>query len=129
MIKRAKDPFSILLVVDDVKRRNNLSSRLRSQNCSVEASTGGFHSMTLLEEKPEYYQMVLLIGHMKDMNAYEQISLIRSTYEKNDLKILYIYNPKEIDDSASLLEAGADNLLEDNNRFDTIMNVIENHRR
>lgn len=117
-----KSEKALLLVDPDMPRRNNLSSRFRTQNFSVEAGTNGFHTLSLLEQQS--YSAILVVDGMPDMPADEIISLSREA--NKDIPILYFAKSlKEEDLIKRCLEAGANSFLLRDANFNQILVKVE----
>ena len=122
-MEKNKKEDTILLVIEDVKTRNNLSSRLRSVGHGVEASTSGFHTLHLLERNN--YDLVIIIDDMEDMAAPEISSLIRTLKNAQELPILYINTSGIAENEKDTLAAGANDTLSTDKRFDLVVEKIK----
>ena len=112
--------LSILLVDQDQKSRNNLSSRLRSQGFEIENATSGFHAVHLVE-KTEYH-LVLVIDDMDDMSGSEMVGLMRSIKERENLKIIYLYQETtDQNDMGIIMSTEANEILKKGVDFNTLL--------
>lgn len=68
--------IDLVLIEENLQRRNNISSRLRTQGFSVDAPSGGFHAIKVLDENE--VKATILCSDMDDMSIEEMATLIRS---------------------------------------------------
>ena len=121
--------MNILLVDSDGRNRNNLSSRLRMQNFSVEIATGGFHSLHILEQEEnpaEIYTVILLIEDSEDMSGHEIASHVNALFKKRP-PIIYVHKKKFSEqDKRRIEKAGVDEifLLTEKN-FNKLLKTID----
>jgi len=113
----------ILLVVENSTKRQNLSSRFRMSNLAVEAPTGGFHALHLIEKYN--HKVMIVIDQMSDMSANEIVSLTRNIKDHGQLPIVYIAESKFSKESIEdVTTSGADRILESSDNFQNIINSV-----
>jgi PleD family two-component response regulator len=97
--------FKLILASENITYRNNLASKLRAENFDVELATGGFHLLHLLE-KDDNINIVICNGDMNDMAAFEIISLVRESKDKEILPIVFISKAPYPDEVGELFSVG-----------------------
>lgn len=98
-------PRNILLVLNNLNERNNLSSRLRTQGFHVECASGGFHALHLIENHP--YHLAIIVQNMHDMPGGEIISLLRNAKNQKELPVLFLSKRANADEMMELMALGA----------------------
>lgn len=121
---------NILLVDANGSRRNNLSSRLRSQGYTADISTGGFQAIHMIEEDqdgPKSIKLVFLIGDSEDMPGHEIATLIRTRVpEKEKLPILFMHSEEDPAELAYYLNDIKVNVyLKETDNFSIILDKIK----
>lgn len=111
----------ILLIDNDLKNRNNLSSRLRMQGYQIEAATGGFHALHLLEKKN--YELILIYRDMEDMPGLEIASMTRSIDGYSDSPIIY-FTKQFNEEAKNAMEMGASYCLSLKTDFKGLISII-----
>ncbi len=117
--------FKIILIENDITKRRDISSRLRSNGFSVEAALSGFHSLALLENNE--FNLMLISSPMSDMNALEIISLARTSLTPESLPIVFFYeknNPLQSFTEQEYFVAGAQDAVLNPDNFNSIMMKI-----
>lgn len=122
-INKSNTERSILLIIDSLKERNDLSSRLRVLGFKIEAASGGFHALNLVENKK--FQLVILIEDMEDMAAHEIITHIRSIRDKKQLPILFMSKISDQAELIEMIELGANEYQVYSQNFNTTLQAIE----
>lgn len=85
--------IDLVLIEENLQQRNNISSRLRTQGFIVDAPSGGFHAIKVIEEHA--VQAAILCSDMDDMSLYEVATLIRSIPDKNGMIPLILFTSPE----------------------------------
>ncbi|MCR9205735.1 MAG: response regulator [Halobacteriovoraceae bacterium] len=108
---------NVILIVDqNLNRKNNLSTRLRMLGYHTELISSGFQVLSKLEETKEnnlkVYRLVLIIGDSEDMPGREIILLSREVRkDKAKLPILYVSSENDPDEILQTLKEGANDYL------------------
>lgn len=117
----------VLLIHPEIKERNDIASRLRSNDFEVECAMGGFHALNLLEKHP--YDIMLIIGDMEDMAANEIIMLTRNAKSKEELPILYSSQNVTQKEIIEAFEIGANDFLAKTDQFNLLLEKIKKLKR
>ncbi len=118
---------SILLVHPLANERNDIASRLRSNNFEVECAIGGFHAISLIEGNS--YDAMVIMGDMDDMPAIEVISLSRNAKPREELPILYSVPGVPQKDIIEAFEFGANDYLAKSDQFNLLLEKIKKLKR
>lgn len=108
---------NIILIVDqNLNRKNNLSSRLRMIGYQTELISSGFQVLNKLEETKDKglkdYRLVLIIGDSEDMPGREILLLSREVRkDKSKLPILYVSSENDPNEILQTLKEGANDYL------------------
>ena len=94
------DQKIILLVDEDAKYRQNLSSRLSMNGYKVYQATSGFHSLNLIEEN--IFDLILLKNSMGQMGGMETLILIRSSKKNPSIPAILVKEEEELTGSDEL---------------------------
>lgn len=108
--------FKILLVTENQTFRNNLGAKLRFEGFNVELSTGGFHTIHLIERHDDF-NLIIIHENMLDMSAYEMISLIRNIKTKAELPIIFISKAMEEEEICDMVLIGANDYIAQSTNF------------
>jgi PleD family two-component response regulator len=102
--------YTALLIDDSITRRNLLASAIRTSGTAIEAATGGFHAISMLEDRS--YDFAIVIGNMTDMPMLEIVGLMRSIRNnKTDFPIITAGPELDSSEVMSLIEMGANEVL------------------
>lgn len=115
-----KKYHKILIVSDDAKFKNSLASPFRLQNFLIDLATGGFHLLSIMEERNDY-SLIILYEDMSDMPAGEVISLLRLTKSQKDLPIIYVSKKNDESEIWDLLASGANEYIVHTGNFGPII--------
>ena len=126
MAKKDKEP-EILIIDSDLKRRQALASRLRTNptvSYKIEAGGGGFQALSLIENNT--FDLIILIDDFSDMPASEVIGLSRDSVQLKT-PILYMSEQENLAKFSELFGRGATacELLTSN--FNDLLNLIKKH--
>lgn len=121
-----KKIYNILLVTSNQKERLDLSSRLRTLDFKVEAPTGGFHTLNLIESPTANYHALLVIDDMHDMSLQEIVLNARTIKESSKELPIIVGTKSELsaDEVNFLKEAGADSIYQMTSNFNLTLNEI-----
>lgn len=128
---KKKDAPKILMVDENVTRRNNNAQRLRLQGYIVELAMGGFHAIHLvekdLEEGRQSIDLVFVVGDMEDMPGEEICSLIRHHVpDKGRLPVLFMSEEQDPAQIMILLQdVQINDFLKDTDNFAHILEKIK----
>lgn len=103
--------FKICIMSENINFRNILASKLRLENFDVEFADGGFHMLHLLEKNRDTFNMIICNEDMKDMPAFETISMIRQTKSKTELPILFISKSGTEEEICDMIFNGANEYI------------------
>lgn len=117
----------VLLIHPEVKERNDIASRLRRNDFEVECAMGGFHALSLLEKHP--YDVLLVMGDMDDMGAFEIMLLTRNAKTKEQLPILYSATGVVQKDIIEALNSGANDFLAKTDQFNLLLDKVKKLQR
>ncbi len=117
-----KKEIDILLVDDNAKTRQTFSSRLRLLGVNIEAAISGFHAISLMESN--IYSLVIIMGNMSDMPAFEMISLIKDNH-KDVLVIFKSMNSKNDIEKEDAEKYGINVYLKRDDNFNIIFPHIK----
>ncbi len=120
--------FKILIVSENLNFRNNLASKLRTENYDVELATGGFHLLYLLEQE-KAYSLIIFNEDMHDMPGFEAISLIRQSKTKQELPILYVSKNDSEDVVCDMVFTGANEYVVQSTSFIPIIERAKKYFR
>jgi DNA-binding response OmpR family regulator len=116
----------ILVATSNEKESLNISSRLRTQGFRVRQSSGGFQTLSLLEDDKAATDCVLFVGQSLDeMSVHETIAHIRTQWDAEHLCIIHLS-----DDQAVLftsISQGANHALSGRN-FNDVLGRIKSVR-
>jgi PleD family two-component response regulator len=97
----------LLLVVEKKQFRDQAGQALK-KTFDLKFASGGFHAIHLIEE--EKFGLIVIVGNSDEMPAIELITLLRTSYNQQDLPILFLY-PKGSSEMLDAIEAGANAYL------------------
>jgi len=120
----AKTIENILVATRDERESLNVSSRLRTQGFRVRQSSGGFQTLSLLEDKmTNPPDCVVFVGpSLDEMSVHEAISHIRTQWGPENLCIIHLG-----EDQIMLFDSisqGANHALSGKN-FNDVLNRIK----
>jgi len=102
--------YTILAAEDDEINREIMAAILKKTGISVDFAENGKRAVTLFQEHPERYNMILMDVHMPEMDGYEATRTIRksgSPIAKN-IRIIALTADVFKEDIDKCLEAGMD---------------------
>lgn len=103
--------FKICIISENINFRNILAGKLRMENFEVEFADGGFHLLHLLEKQRNEFNLIICNEDMKDMPAYEIISMIRQGKSKSELPILFISKSSDEEEICDMIFNGANEFI------------------
>ena len=124
-MKQKTKELSILLTTSNVQEGQNLASRLRVQGHYIEVASGGFHTLNLLEDTNNSFNMMIIMGDQHDTSANEVTSHIRTLFSKKELPVLIM---KDTQDKEEVLEAfswGANDFSSRKLNFNDLLKRLE----
>ena len=98
----------VLIIDEDINRRNTLGHMLRGKGLIVDSAKGGFHGMQLLDHTD--YNLLIIDEKLKDMGGKEVASLVRSRYDRIGLPIILIINCGEEESVQEALKMGINDI-------------------
>jgi len=121
---------NVILVIDqNLNRRNNLSARFRMQGYAVEFVSSGLQALNYLEEnvenKSKGYKLVLIMEDSEDMPGREIMLLMREIIpKKSDLPILMANKDNDPTVIIETIQEGANDYIVDLQNEGKIMNKV-----
>lgn len=100
---------TIFIIDADATRKNNTSSRLRTQEYEVDSTRSGFQALNLLENNK--YNCVLLFDSPIDMPWNELFHLIRVIGDKEKIPVLFISKTTEKEELEEAYLAGLQDFI------------------
>ncbi len=94
MLAQRNKVIDIVLLEENLQLRNNISSRFRTQGLSVDAPSGGFHSIKVLEENQ--VNAIILCSDMDDMSWHEVATIVRSMPSPQGQVAIFLYTSEAI---------------------------------
>lgn len=95
MLAQRNKNIDIVLLEENLQHRNNISSRLRTQGFSVDAPSGGFHAIKVIEENA--VRSIVLCSDMDDMSLKEIATIIRSMNSAQAQVPIYLFPTKVLE--------------------------------
>ena len=121
----SKKIVKILLADEEVSSRNALSSRLRMQGFEVEAATGGFHTLHLLE-KHEYH-VLIVNGQLHDMAGIEVCGLAKQTRKNSEIATIYMAKTKDPQEVEEGRKVELNEFMLKDSNFNSLLDKIKRH--
>jgi two-component system, sensor histidine kinase and response regulator len=102
--------YSILVAEDDAINREIMSAILGKTGISVDFAENGKRAVSMFQEHPERYDMILMDVHMPEMNGYEATRAIRASGMEiaKNIRIIALTADVFKEDIEKCLEAGMD---------------------
>jgi diguanylate cyclase (GGDEF)-like protein len=100
---------SLLVVIDDTKKRNLLSGRLASEGYAVAAVASGRDAVSLVGTKP--FDLVLLDADMPGMSGFEVLAQIRREYPATHLPVIMVTPRSEGPEVVEAFSLGANDCI------------------
>lgn len=122
MLNKEKYDKNILLI-DNGKQRHNLSSRLRMTGHRVELVTSGFHGIHMLEE--DHFDVVIIKNHPEDMPSFEVTGLIRTKWDENQMKVIFMQDRDFVDTKQMHHDMGVTEVVLSDINFGELLKKIE----
>lgn len=119
--------FKICILSENINFRNILAGKLRMENFDVEFADGGFHLLHLLERHRGDYQMIIFNEDMKDMPAFEIITMVRQAKSKAELPILFISKNNDEEEVCDMIINGANEYLIQNSNYKPIVECAQKY--
>lgn len=94
MLAQRNKIIDIVLLEENLQLRNNISSRFRTQGLSVDAPSGGFHAIKVLEENK--VNAIILCSDMDDMSWQEVATIVRSMPSPQGQVAIFLFNGESI---------------------------------
>ncbi|MGB0454286.1 MAG: hypothetical protein ACPGJV_11300 [Bacteriovoracaceae bacterium] len=112
-----------LILVDQSRQRNNLSSRLRMSQFKVELALGGFHALNLIENGE--FDVVLIKNDQEDMSAKELVGLIRTRWDEKKLPSVVLMKNLTEEENAEIIDFGANFCFEASTDYIDVLKTLQ----
>ena len=127
MVQKKKN--IILLVDNNINRRNNLGTRLRMLGYTPEVCSSGMQAISLLEKSDKAritYRSILIIGDSEDMPGREVMLLMREIEkDKGTLPILIVDEDNDPENILQAIHEGANDYIVDVNNDVKIVKKLQ----